>query len=569
MKKIFTFILLCYCGMLSAQSYKVGDLYVAPDGSLGVVFFVHPDGSGGWAVALNDASSGCAWGDLTDVPELENRDYAYSQNLLSDTAGYTNTQMIRNYQGNDATYAAGTVDFDNGWVLPSPAQLSMLFSQLSFVTPTIVAAGGTPLSDEFYWTSAERNESSAWRMSCSYGYFNNASKSTLSYVRAVRSFIYTTVPGVTYSWSNGANTPQVTVTPAQTTTYSVTVSSLGGSMDTAEHTIVVNSVAESQVFHDEACQGEAYEGNGFSITAEETAIPGTFTHSRVEVVGDCPVTHFLELTVKPVVEEFVEAIACGSYVWNGQVYTEDGDYMQTFPAANGCDSVVTLHLTLLQSPNVAVVASTDTLCGEDEVTLQTNVTIVPPRPLLLVPPVAIGDILCTDNSIVKPAEWPEEGKTAKGVVFYVDSTGQHGWAVHLQNQQASANWGNSQLDIPDLPNHSGENLPFDLDGYSNTQAIRAAGTIQTHPATYAVDFDNGWYLPAVGQLRILISVIMFVNPSLNLVGGQPLPEDEHYNYWSSTEYDGTYAGLVQNDNGIYGRIKQGSINVKVRSICTF
>ena len=84
-----------------------------------------------------------------------------------------------------------------------------------------------------------------------------------------------------------------------------------------------------------------------------------------------------------------------------------------------------------------------------------------------------------------------------------------------------------------------------------------------------MDFDNGWYLPAVGQLRILISVIMFVNPSLNLVGGQPLPEDEHYNYWSSTEYDGTYAGLVQNDNGIYGRIKQGSINVKVRSICTF
>lgn len=568
MKKIFTFIFLCCCGVLSAQSYKVGDLYVAPDGSRGVVFYLHPDGSGGWVVALNDASSGCEWGDLTDVPELENRDYAYSQNLLSDTAGYTNTQIIRNYQNNNAMYAAGTVDFANGWVLPSPAQLSMLFSQLPFVIPAIVDAGGTPMSAEYYWSSAERNASSAWRISYSYGYFNSYTKSTLCGVRAVRSFRYTTVPGVTYSWSNGANTPLVTVTPTQTTTYSVVVSTSDGASATGEHTIVVNSVAESQVFYDEVCQGEAYEGNGFSLTAEETATPGTFTHTRVEVVGDCPVTHFLELTVKPIATGLAEVTACGRYDWNGYTYTEDGDYVQTYPAANGCDSVVTLHLTVIPSPEVVVETAADTICVGDGVTLQTDVTIIPTRPLLLVPPVAIGDILCTDSSIVKPADWPVEGKTAKGVVFFVDSTGEHGWAVHLQNQQASTDWGNYQIDVPDLPNHTGEDLPFDLDGYSNTQAIRAAGTVLTHPVGYAVDFDNGWYLPAVGQLRILLSVIMFVNPSLSLVDGQPFPIDEYYQYWSSTEYNATYAGLIENDNGIYGRIKHSS-GVSVRSICTF
>jgi hypothetical protein len=568
MKNIFTIIFLCCCGVLGAQSYKVGDLYVAPDGSRGIVFFIHPDGSGGWVVALNDASSGCEWGDLTDVPELENRDYAYSQNLLSDTAGYTNTQIIRNYQNNNTTYAAGTVDFANGWVLPSPAQLSTLFSQLPFVTPAIVGAGGTPMSAEYYWSSAERNASSAWRISYSYGYFNNTSKSTLSGVRAVRSFRYTTVPGATYSWSNGANTPLVTVIPTQTTTYSVVVSNLDGSSSTVEHTIVVNSVAESQVFYDEVCQGAAYDGNGFSLAAEETATPGTFAHTRVEVVGDCPVTHFLELTVKPVVTASFEVTDCGSYKWNGQTYTESGDYVQTFSAANGCDSVVTMHLTLLPSPEAVVEATNDTICKGDGVTLQTDVTIISSRALLLVPPVAIGDILCTDNSIVKPADWPVEGKTAKGVVFFVDSTGEHGWAVHLQNQQASTFWGDTQMDIPDLPNHTGDNLPYDLDGYSNTQAIRAAGTIQTHPVGYAVDFDNGWYLPAVGQLRILISVIMFVNPSLSLVDGQSIPDDEYFQYWSSTESSATYAGLVQNDNGIFGRIKHSS-GVSVRSICTF
>ena len=42
----------------------------------------------------------------------------------------------------------------------------------------------------------------------------------------------------------------------------------------------------------------------------------------------------------------IEATACDSYTWNGITYTVSGNYMQTFPAANGSDSVVTLHLTV-------------------------------------------------------------------------------------------------------------------------------------------------------------------------------------------------------------------------------
>ena len=70
MKKIFTLLILCCSGFLSAQNYHIGDLYTAPDGSQGIVFYVHPDGSGGWVVALNDASEGCAWGVEGDVPGL-------------------------------------------------------------------------------------------------------------------------------------------------------------------------------------------------------------------------------------------------------------------------------------------------------------------------------------------------------------------------------------------------------------------------------------------------------------------------------------------------------------------
>ncbi|MBO7132700.1 MAG: T9SS type A sorting domain-containing protein, partial [Bacteroidales bacterium] len=47
------------------------------------------------------------------------------------------------------------------------------------------------------------------------------------------------------------------------------------------------------------------------------------------------------------------------FVWNGQTYTESGDYVQTFTAANGCDSVVTLHLTVnsVQYYNIFVISS--------------------------------------------------------------------------------------------------------------------------------------------------------------------------------------------------------------------
>ena len=40
----------------------------------------------------------------------------------------------------------------------------------------------------------------------------------------------------------------------------------------------------------------------------------------------------------------------GPYIWNGTTYDADGDYQQTFTMANGCDSIVTLHLTIIAGP---------------------------------------------------------------------------------------------------------------------------------------------------------------------------------------------------------------------------
>ena len=57
-----------------------------------------------------------------------------------------------------------------------------------------------------------------------------------------------------------------------------------------------------------------------------------------------------------------------SYEWNGQVYSQSGEYSQTFAAANGADSIVTLNLTI--RPEVAAVEEKATVCYGESYTWQ-------------------------------------------------------------------------------------------------------------------------------------------------------------------------------------------------------
>lgn len=515
MKNILTLFLLCCCGVVFGQNYHIGDVYTAPDGSKGIVYYLHPDGSGGWVVALNDASTSCVWGDAVDVPGLANRtytSYGVYQLFLNDTAGYAHTQTIRNYQNNN-TYAAGIVDFDHGWYLPSLAQIRMLYSQLPFISDAIVEAGGTDLTTGDYWSSVEQNASNAWAVYFNYGNFINKSKSTAGCVRAVRSFSYGNEPvQISYLWSTGDTTASITVTPTRTTTYTVTVSTPGGCADTVEHTIVVGASSNEEISQN----------------------------------------------------------ACDSYEWNGHTYTQSGDYTFVYPMPGGCDSVVILHLTVDHTPQVTISVSADSICGGDEVTLQATATGT--TPITYLQPVAIGDILCTDNSVVKPSAWPVPGKTALGVVFYVDDTGEHGWAVHLNEQQINLKWSTLLNDIPDLVNYTIRREALaDFNGYGNTQIIRAAGTSVEYPVAYAVDFANGWYLPALGQATILVTEIHEINPTLQIVGGTQFPNTTYCVYHTSTEYGTNDAWNVASTGYILSHNKRFLWNppFRIRSVRTF
>lgn len=512
-------ILLACLRIGSAQGYQIGDLYTAPDGSQGIVFYTHPDGSGGWVVALYDASGACQWGTQTNLEEVADQDPLYSVELMYDTSGYANTQLLRNVQNNE-TYASGVVDFENGWYLPSAAQLRVLYGHLAFISNQLSAAGGVAMASAYYWSSSERNSTEAWCVSFrntsntgASGGFRSDYKTYSYHVRAVRSFSYVAEAEMDYVWNTGATTPTITVSPEQMTTYTVTVSTSTGCSETIEKNVIVGSGASSE-----------------------------FT-----VVTSAP------------------------YVWEGETYIQSGDYTRTFPTSLGCDSVVTLHLTVSLVFEAEVISTDDTICVGEEVLLEAvpkdafaYVTVPPP------PAVGVGDILCTDGTTVKASAYAASGKTAMGVVFYVDNTGEHGWAVHLNDQGNQIKWGGYGGDIPYLTNISTARAAvLDMDGYNNTSSIRYYYGSSTCPAAWAVDFDNGWYLPACGQLKILHAERVTVNNSIHIVNGIPMPDNiSTWNYWSSTEATANSAYLI----GSFGSISSYSKNyddVNVRSIRSF
>lgn len=245
-------------------------------------------------------------------------------------------------------------------------------------------------------------------------------------------------------------------------------------------------------------------------------------------------------------------------------------FTNSYTTASGCDSIRVLQLLVTGTPTLTTQAEPTVICDGGSTTIHAlgdNASFTQVG-------VAIGDIVCTDGSIVKRTDWPC-GKTAKGIVFYVDDTGQHGWMIHLEIQATGSRWSTECVDIPMLPNFSTDREAIkDFDGFGNTQAIRNFGNSSTYPVAYAVDFVNGWYLPAIGQLNVLYGNLVEVNAGLAAVGGTLFDMNTMWVYYSSSECNAnTYwdffdSGMV--NNGYYKTNNHTNLShFKVRSVSDF
>ena len=105
------------------------------------------------------------------------------------------------------------------------------------------------------------------------------------------------------------------------------------------------------------CEGESYIWNGDTYTQS-----GEYTFNTV-AANSCDSVVTLHLTINKTQYAEETVVACDSYTWNGDTYTQSGEYTFSTVAANGCDSVVTLHLTIL--PDAVTETEELTLCPSE------------------------------------------------------------------------------------------------------------------------------------------------------------------------------------------------------------
>lgn len=166
----------------------------------------------------------------------------------------------------------------------------------------------------------------------------------------------------TYSWSptTGLSNPNIfnpTASPTQTTTYTCTVSD-GMSTQSVSVTVTVNDIV---IEHEYAsiCPDETYSWHGVTYSD-----PGVYEYNTTTAQG-CEETDYLHLDYYPTYDEtpIYAAICSGeTYYYNGNAYTETGQYPNTLQTIHGCDSIVRLNLTVW--PDNGITPNDITVCPE-------------------------------------------------------------------------------------------------------------------------------------------------------------------------------------------------------------
>lgn len=107
-------------------------------------------------------------------------------------------------------------------------------------------------------------------------------------------------------------------------------------------TVTMNPTVHSTEEVSGQCEPYTWARNNQTYTTS-----GTYVDAGLTPAG-CPDTATLVLSISGSVSETVNAQACESYTWsaNGQTYTQSGTYTANLTTAMGCDSIITLNLTI-------------------------------------------------------------------------------------------------------------------------------------------------------------------------------------------------------------------------------
>lgn len=150
----------------------------------------------------------------------------------------------------------------------------------------------------------------------------------------------------------------------------------------------------------------------------------------------------------------------------------------------------------------------------------------------------IGDIVCTDGSVVRYEEYKAKEKTATAVVFYVNNDGKgqgKGYATCLGEVSYAAF-------TDSIGVRQGTSCSItDYDGNSNTYALFNNRRILS-PMAMSVNeylpYGQSAYIPSVAQMQQMYYAKPTINKYLKECGGKELSTTPNGWYWTSTEVDG-------------------------------
>lgn len=167
-------------------------------------------------------------------------------------------------------------------------------------------------------------------------------------------------------WSNGmTGVSNFTFIPTADTCFTATLYDNNNNFLCASNLICVQvSPNFTNSFNATICNGDTYYwGAGSALLPYTTSgnYPATFT-----TINGCDSTVTLNLTVAPVYTGSVNATICSgqSYSFGGNNYLVAGNYPITFQTISGCDSTVTLHLTVNPTPTVNAIPN-QSICNGD------------------------------------------------------------------------------------------------------------------------------------------------------------------------------------------------------------
>ncbi len=217
---------MCF-GTVNAQTYKPGDLYTFEDGSQGIVFYVNPDNpSRGTVVALHNLDGQYAlW--TGSMPQGLLEVYApYSELFFADiqhweSHGKAFTQVLVE---SGVSPAAAAMDVDAGWYIPDAMQLYQLYASAAFLQNAFDSCGGDIASiwNTTLWSATRISYNSDMVYAMKYPMkLGETNGTTAQYIRPVRDFPDTA--GARAFWSGTLSQTDTVVSPDTTTIYNAYV----------------------------------------------------------------------------------------------------------------------------------------------------------------------------------------------------------------------------------------------------------------------------------------------------------------------------------------------------------